>query len=159
MTDYAAIIAETTAQEERLQFTAFDLDAAWRLGSILRRLAAGKKAPVAIDIRLGEQQLFHAALPGSTAENDEWIGRKTRLVRYRAASSRRLWAEYGQRGVDFNVETGDPLSKFAAHGGGFPLSIVGVGVVGSIGVSGLPSEDDHALIVEGIEEFLATPDT
>src|SRR5690606_41266731 len=42
--------------------------------------ALRKKLPVAIDIRRGEHQLFHASLPGTSADNDEWVKRKVRLV-------------------------------------------------------------------------------
>jgi uncharacterized protein (UPF0303 family) len=44
--------------------------------------------------------------------------------------------------------------QFSGHGGGFPLAIRGVGVVGTISVSGLPHEIDHALIVEALSEHL-----
>ena len=39
--------------------------------------------------------------------------------------------------------------EYAAHGGGYPL-IVGDTVVGSVIVSGVPQQDDHALLVEGL---------
>ena len=37
--------------------------------------------------------------------------------------------------------------EFAAHGGGFPVRVQGTGVVGCIAVSGLPSREDHEIIV------------
>jgi uncharacterized protein (UPF0303 family) len=48
-----------------------------------------------------------------------------------------------------------PSSEFAAHGGAFPLIIRGVGVVGTITVSGLPQEEDHELVVTTLRKFLA----
>jgi len=47
----------------------------------------------------------------------------------------------------------DP-AQFWGHGGGCPLAIRGVGVVGTIAVSGLPHEVDHALKVEAPSEHL-----
>jgi uncharacterized protein (UPF0303 family) len=47
-----------------------------------------------------------------------------------------------------------PESDFAAHGGAFPLIIRGVGVVGSITVSGLPQQEDHELVVTTLKQFL-----
>jgi uncharacterized protein (UPF0303 family) len=44
--------------------------------------------------------------------------------------------------------------EFAAHGGAFPLIIRGVGVVGTITVSGLPQEEDHQLVVATLRKFL-----
>lgn len=52
-------------------------------------------------------------------------------------------------------EMGDP-SIYAMHGGGFPVKVKGVeGIVGVIVVSGLKQEDDHSVIVDGIQEYLA----
>jgi len=47
----------------------------------------------------------------------------------------------------------DP-DRFAAHGGAFPLTIRGTGVVGTITVSGLPQVEDHAFVVAQLEAFL-----
>ncbi len=47
----------------------------------------------------------------------------------------------------------DP-ALFAAHGGAFPINIVGVGLVGTVAVSGLPQADDHAMVVAVLTEFL-----
>jgi uncharacterized protein (UPF0303 family) len=43
---------------------------------------------------------------------------------------------------------------YAAHGGAFPVNVRGVGVVGTVAVSGLPQLEDHALVVEVLAEFL-----
>ena len=48
---------------------------------------------------------------------------------------------------------GSPL-EYSAHGGSFPLIIRGTGVIGTITVSGLPQEEDHALVVESIRAWL-----
>ena len=85
--DLTALIAEIEAQEERLVLRHFDNADAWRLGSALVTRAEAQLAPVAIDIRRGDQQLFHAALAGSNADNDAWIERKCRLVRRFGVSS------------------------------------------------------------------------
>lgn len=47
----------------------------------------------------------------------------------------------------------DPLD-YADHGGSFPVRIAGSGVVAAITVSGLKSEEDHAMIVEVLEAHL-----
>src|SRR5688572_5529771 len=80
MSDEAYPLAQLTAEEEELQFTGFTNDDAWALGSAL--VAAGRKrgAPIAIDITRNRHRLFHAALPGTTRDNEAWIRRKTRVV-------------------------------------------------------------------------------
>ena len=82
-----ALIASLEEQERRLVFTRFDNTDAWRLGSAMVAAATERNLPVTIDIRLGGQQLFHAALPGTTAENDAWIERKVNVVSRFAAAT------------------------------------------------------------------------
>ena len=150
-----ALIAEVVAQEERLQFASFSHDDAWMLGSRLRERALERGQAITIDIALGEQRLFHCALPGTSAHNDVWIERKKRTVREFGASSYLV-------GLRFPILDNHTLEaapwmdprQFAGHGGGFPLAIRGVGVVGTIAVSGLPHEVDHGLIVEALSEHL-----
>src|SRR6202167_3980474 len=85
--DQHSLIASLEAQEERLVFTRFDNGDAWRLGSAMVAAAIERALPVTIDIRRHGHQLFHVALPGTTAENDSWIDRKVNVVdRFAAAS-------------------------------------------------------------------------
>ena len=58
-------------------------------------------------------------------------------------------------GKDFDVDARLDPALYAAHGGVFPLTIAGVGVVGTVGVSGLPQADDHAFVVEQLRTYLA----
>ena len=155
--DLATLIAELEEHERRLQLRGFDNEDAWRLGIVLVELAAARRAPVTIDLRRGVQQIFHYALPGTNADNDAWIRRKTAVVDRFAASSflvgRRCVAEGSTFEESFRL---DP-DTYAAHGGAFPVLVRGVGMVGTVAVSGLPQAEDHALVVEGLERFLAEP--
>jgi uncharacterized protein (UPF0303 family) len=110
---------------------------------------------VTVDVRRGTQQLFHAARPGTTADNDSWIERKVRVVERFGASSFLVGMRSRARGTTFNEQFDLPLQQFAAHGGSFPVRVRGVGVVGAVTVSGLPQADDHALVVEAVRSFLA----
>lgn len=153
--DERQLIASLEAQERRLVFTRFDNVDAWRLGSAMVTAAAERSLPVAIDIRRHGHQLFHAALPGTTPENDAWIERKVNVVDRFAESSylvgRRLVANETTLDETLGVEP----RLFAAHGGAFPIRITNVGVVGSVTVSGLPQAEDHAFVTEMIESFLS----
>jgi uncharacterized protein (UPF0303 family) len=147
-------IAELEDQEQRLQFARFDNHDAWRLGVRLVELATMRKLAVTIDIRRHGQQLFHAALPGTTPENDSWIERKVRVVDRFAASSLLVGIRLAESGRTLDQDLGVDPAMYAAHGGCFPLRIRDVGVVGTVAVSGLPQIQDHSLVVEAIESAL-----
>jgi uncharacterized protein (UPF0303 family) len=48
--------------------------------------------------------------------------------------------------VSWGVEPKD----FAIAGGGFPINVEGVGVIGAATASGLPEREDHNLVVAAI---------
>ncbi len=153
--DLLHTIARVEAEEHELVFTRFDNDDAWRLGCLLVELAQERSLPVTVDIRRGPQQLFHAAMPGTTPDNDSWIERKVRVVERFGASSYLVGLRARRKGITFAAQHDLPLQEYAAHGGCFPVRVRDVGVVGTVTVSGLPQVEDHALVVEGIRNFLA----
>ena len=141
-------------QEERLQFEKFDNETAWEIGCMLVEMARERKHAVAIDITRCRQQLFHAAMPGSAVDNDCWLRRKVNTVYNFGYSSLIVEAQVKESGESLMESRGLPNDQYAASGGAFPVKIKGVGMVGSIAVSGLPSECDHGLIVECLEKYL-----
>jgi uncharacterized protein (UPF0303 family) len=142
-------------QERRLVLPSFGYAEAWRLGTLLVECARERQAPVAIDIRCGVQQMFHSALPGSSADNDAWIDRKRRVVERYAASSYLVGERFRVRGTTFEESSRLAPDRYAAHGGSFPLRLSRDGpVVGAVTVSGLPQAEDHRLIVEALERYL-----
>jgi uncharacterized protein (UPF0303 family) len=141
-------------QEARLQFASFDLDDAWALGTLLVDTARSRALGVTIDITRGDQQVFHAALPGTTPDNDDWIARKVRTVRRFQHSSFLVGRLAEADGVDFHEVFGLSPTLYVAHGGSFPIIVRGTGPVGTVTVSGLPQADDHALVVEVLNTFL-----
>ncbi|WP_460066102.1 heme-degrading domain-containing protein [Streptomyces sp. YKOK-I1] len=147
-------LEELQAQERRLVFRQFTHEDAWALGSLLVEMAREREAPLAVDIHRSGQQLFHAALPGSTPDNDAWIDRKRRVVERFGASSYLVGTRYRARGTTFEESSRLDLDTYAAHGGSFPVTVEGVGVVGAVTVSGLPQLEDHRFVVEALERFL-----
>ena len=126
------------------------------LGSLLVELARERDAPVAIDIRRGGQQLFHAALPGSTADNDAWIDRKRRVVERYGDSSYLVGSRFRAKGTTFEESSRLDPDTYAAHGGSFPIAVEGAGVDRHGRRSrACPRLEDHALVVEALEQFLA----
>ncbi|WP_282948933.1 heme-degrading domain-containing protein [Cellulomonas endometrii] len=153
-TDVQALIAEVERQERELRFATFTNDDAWELGSLLVRLATERALPVTVDVRRGTQQLFHAARPGTSADNDSWVERKVRVVERFGTSSYLQGLRARAKGTTFAAVHELPLQEYAAHGGSFPVHVEGVGVVGAVTVSGLPQAEDHALVTEAVRTFL-----
>jgi len=151
---YSSDIEKIKAQEQALRFKAFDEEAAWALGSQMREAAEEKNLPLVIDIRIGERQLFFTALPGTTADNSHWVRRKSNSVMRYHKSTYLIGREHAARGAQFGPERGIDLADYVDAGGGFPIHIIGTGVVGAITVSGIPQRDDHGFVVEQLCHFL-----
>jgi uncharacterized protein (UPF0303 family) len=148
--DLSNDLATIATQEKTLQFRAFDEQAAWALGCRLREMALERAAPVVIDVRRFGQPLFFCALPGSTPDNLEWARRKSNVVARFYRSSYAIGLELQQKNTTLLDRFGLHLTEFAAHGGSFPIAVLGTGVIGSVAVSGLPQRIDHELVVEAL---------
>lgn len=159
MSEVEELIAVLEAQERELQFERMDHDLAWELGAHLRSSAARAGYGIVIDVALGEQDVFRAALPGTTAHNDKWIDRKKRTVREWGTSTYLAGLRFPLYNPPFSLETAPWVDGqlYSGSGGGFPLIVSGAGMVGTIAVSGLPPELDHAFIVESLRDFLRPP--
>jgi uncharacterized protein (UPF0303 family) len=148
-------IARLEAEERELILPGFDRADAWRLGSLITERAMAEGLGVAVDIRRPDHILFHASLAGSTGDNDEWIRRKSALVLRMEASSLLLARRFTASGENpFESASGwlDP-QRYVLAGGSVPIRVGGVGVVAAVTVSGLTSEEDHALVVDALRAF------
>jgi uncharacterized protein (UPF0303 family) len=150
-------LSELAQQERDLTLTRFSNEDAWRLGCLIVELARERGAAVTVDIRRGGQQLFHCALEGTAPDNDAWLDRKARVVERYGASSLLVGERFRAKGTTFEESSRLDPDVYAAHGGAFPLRVRGVGVVGVVGVSGLPQAEDHALVVAALTRFLPAP--
>ncbi len=148
------LLKELLQQEQDLQFNKFNELTAWEIGSRLVNRAIREKLPITVDITRGEQQLFHASLPGTSADNDEWVKRKTRLVNRFGHSSYYMGQLIKSKGRTLEEVYAIPESLYADHGGCFPILIKETGIIGTITVSGLAQAEDHRLVVETLREFL-----
>ena len=153
--EYSELLKELLQQEEEIQFSSFSNDTAFAVGIALLEAAKRKGKPVTIDITRNGQQLFHVAMQGTSLDNDVWIKRKNNVVNRFGHSSFYMGISLQSKGQTIEEKYLIPSSEYAAHGGAFPLIIQGVGVVGTITVSGLPQEEDHELVVTTLKQFLA----
>jgi uncharacterized protein (UPF0303 family) len=137
-------------QERELRLPRLDAEAAWELGVRLRKLAEERKLAVVIDVRRFGQPLFYTALEGTTPDNAEWVRRKSNVVARFHRSSYALGLRLLAKNETMEEKHGVALADYAPHGGSFPLTVAGAGVVGSVTVSGLPQRADHELVVEAL---------
>ncbi|MEJ2748615.1 MAG: heme-degrading domain-containing protein [Anaerolineae bacterium] len=141
-------------EEAELQFSRFNEDTAWEIGSQLVARAVHEHLPITIDITRAGHQLFHASRPGTAPDNDEWVKRKVRLVMRVGHSSFYIGQWLKSEGKRIEEALLLPESDYAPHGGCFPIIVKGTGLVGTITVSGLAQEEDHRLVVEAIHAYL-----
>ena len=142
-------------EEQRLVFSNLDVIGAIELGEIAKAIGLMRNLPIAVEVRLSDWIIYHASLPGSTAENQWWIDRKARVVllKHHSTLYERLSAQ--ERGIDWHKENNLLDETHAIHGGGLPLITKDQGFVGVLLISGLPQVDDHLLGVEVLTEYLA----
>lgn len=150
----APTMAELEAEEARLILPGFDETVACRLGAALVTLAQLRNLPVVINIRSTGRIYFHAALPGSSANNDNWARRKSNTALMMGRASLIVGMKNAERGRSVASE-GLAEADYADHGGAVPLRVAGAGIVAVATVSGLPSVEDHRLVVEAITALMA----
>ena len=139
------------AEQEALHLPRFDYDIAWRLGCLMQEAARG--LPAAITIAHGADLVFALLMPGATIDNLAWAARKRAVAHrfHRSSLAMRLEAE--AHGFDFNARFILPPADYIASGGGLPLMLLGGTLIGSIGVSGLPDVEDHALAARALRHL------
>jgi uncharacterized protein (UPF0303 family) len=150
-------LARIRIQEDRLRFPSFTPETAWELGTRMRQLAVDLKAPMALEIQMGEHLLFFCAMAGTTPSNADWIRRKRNTVLRFHRSSYAMGLSLEAEKSTLQEKLGLPLRDYSTHGGCFPLLLAGAGCVGTITASGLPQRQDHNLVVEAIAAQLIIP--
>lgn len=150
-------IAQIVRQEQRLQFTQFDAETAWTIGSRLREIAKERNLSVVIDIKVNDHQLFHVATNGVTPNNADWVRRKRNLVQHYHCSSYLMKLRLQHQKANLEDKTGLNSRDLVAAGGCFPINLKGTGCIGTITVSGLAQREDHNLVVKVLAEYLELP--
>lgn len=133
-----------------LERSRFSLSDAVALGQLATDRARSAALPVVIEVHHLGRLAYRVALPGSLPDSDDWIRRKRRVVERFCRPTLAVRVTYEERGTTFTAATGLPESEYAAHGGGLPIVVTGVGMVGAIYASGLPQVDDHRLVVDSL---------
>ena len=135
------------AELVELELPTFSPAEAVALGLLATDRAITQQLAIVIEVHHLGRLAYRAALPGSLPDSDDWIARKRRTVERYHRSTLATKVKYEERGTTFNASTGLSELEYAAHGGGMPIIVSGVGVVGGFYASGLPEVEDHRFLV------------
>jgi uncharacterized protein (UPF0303 family) len=152
--DYTGLLEQLLQQERDLQFTEFTNNTAVQIGIAILEYVGKQNKSVVVDIQRNGQPLFHAKMDGTTINNDQWIKRKNNVANHFGHSSYYMHVLLKSKNKTIQEEAYLNPIDYAAEGGAFPMLIKHVGQVGTISVSGLPGEEDHATIVSVLKEFI-----
>lgn len=143
-------------QEEVLRFEKFDNEDAWKLGCLIVEDARAKGVSIAADIVINGYQVFRYGFPGTNGYNEIWLNRKAKSVTmmHRSTLAIHYMRKTGQEDIyrDGHLEP----AEYGTMGGGFPIYVKGVGVIGVLSVSGLEHHEDHDMAVAGLCRYLGT---
>ncbi|MDD2534259.1 MAG: heme-binding protein [Eubacteriales bacterium] len=143
------------AQEDATIFESFSRADALSLGLKMLDAAKHYPDPVAVEIVINGLVVFRHFTDGSVLDSEMWLLRKRNSVELMAMSSLRFnaWLSEGGRTLESRHLNSE---LYAACGGGFPILLKNTGMIGSICISGLPSDlDDHQVILDALQAFRA----
>lgn len=143
-------IAKLQAEQLELTLDKFDEDDAWKMGVYMREIAAKNNYAVGMSISLNHKKVFHCTMPGTAPLSDDWLRRKENTVYKFFKSSFEMAYFLEKNEQTAHSRYGLAHEDYAIAGGGLPICVKGVGVVGAVAVTGLPQEKDHGLSAEGI---------
>ena len=146
---------QLAAELAELELPTFSPAEAVALGLLATDRALTEQLAIIIEVHHLGRLAYRAALPGSLPDSDDWIARKRRVVERYHRSTLATKVKYQERGTTFNEATGLSELEYAAHGGGMPIIVSGVGVVGGFYASGLPEVDDHRFLVSCLRDLQA----
>ena len=145
--------AELIAEAETLTLDSLTLTEAVSIGQFATELAAMKKLPVSIEVRMGSWCVYHASLEGASEGHDSWIERKCAVVEHSNNASLLELVICEEQGISWYEKNGLSENSFAANGGAIPLKISDSTLGGVLIISGLAGPDDHRLAVASVKAF------
>jgi len=138
-------------EEKRVRFASFSLRDALAIG---QDLLSRSPAPLAVGVRIADRVLFAGLADGASLEQQALVSLKLNTVMRYSHSSLWWFHHLRTQGRTSPLDVPWLNPRRCTHfGGGFPLTIGGQ-VVGGVAVSGLPHEEDHALVVQALEGHL-----
>lgn len=145
---------EVRALCESLVFEHFDCETAWWIGSRIREKALERGHKIIACVTMNRRRLFYMAIDGTPPIFERWLTRKENTVYTFFESSMERSLFMRRQEETFSKPYGLSDADYVASGGSVPIRVKGAGIVGTITISGLTEEEDHALVVETIQEYL-----
>lgn len=139
---------EYAKQEKELTLKRFKHADALVLGSYISKVAVDHNYAIEVYIEVNNQCIYRYVNDGATENNHWWVGRKGAVVKRFGHSSGFITAKYSKQTPQQLAQMYG--SEYAFTPGAFPIIVENVGVIGLIGVSGLSSDEDHQLMVDGL---------
>ena len=140
-------------QEQALRFDAFTQTNAICLGKQMIASSEKMGIPFAIIIELNGIRVVQYVPEGTGAFHLLWMESKLYTVKTFGKSTMRIWAENEQRGMKRQGGPNSDMPCLVCCGGGFPIWVNGVGLVGQIAVSGPGDAAEHDFIADSLKSF------
>ncbi|MFI3238166.1 MAG: heme-binding protein [Lachnospiraceae bacterium] len=151
------ILGVVEKQEEAFVFEQFTHEDAWKLGNIIVEVARRRKFSPAISIRLmSGYTVFQYGFDNTGLDHENWMLRKLASCEVKMMSTMRL--DYILKTCELDMRDAwfmDPM-EYSTCPGAFPIKVKGVGMIGTILVSGISVLTDHDLIAEALNEYFGT---
>ncbi len=140
-------------QENLLRFKDISIEALSAIGERIVEMLESENSAAYIRICVNGFEIFSRAMPGTSENNRRWAMRKANTAELFQKSSFRVAIENARKGRSVE-DIGLSAEDYAFEGGAFPILLSSGLCIGSIAVSGLPSECDHQMICSAVAEYL-----
>lgn len=152
--DFNEILSILQEQENSLVFNHFTNEDALDVGNIFVKEFKKHRYSAAVSIRLNNgYTVFQYGTDGTGLDHENWMVRKANTVKVKAMSSMRAYATLKANNITLADWFLDPMD-YSTCGGAFPIKVEGVGIIGTIIVSGIAVLTDHEIIIECLEQYL-----
>lgn len=153
MTTIKQELDQVEQQLEEVVLKKFTNEDACDMGVWLYQKAKEEEKSITISIIKSGQRVFYASLDGTSKENDDWIRRKENTANHFCKSSYEVKLKMMLVEDDIWNRVGLSKRDYAQHGGSVPIRIEGVGMIGTITVSGMKDFEDHDYAVQALKEW------
>ena len=148
------VITVLAMQEEILQFNHFTNEDAWALGNLLVAESRKRGMDTAVEIRLNNgYTVFKYAGNTTNLNSQSWMDKMFATVRRMEKSTLLLYSDL-KKTEETLEDVGLDSKEFSCMGGGSPVRVEEVGVIGAILVSNQSHFINHDIIVKALSRYL-----